>query len=124
MTSATPTKTVIQPPSNQIVSSDRRTLAMPADIACLGCHGSFAFLGQAPCISVRRCTGSSPPACRLLGLRDATVATMTNTTKAEIPSERVARLREYLQKVVDAGYFAGVTSCIVQRGNVLQRDAY
>src|SRR6476469_1932019 len=49
---------------------------------------------------------------------------MTNTTRAEIPSERIARLREYLQKVVDDGCFAGVTSCVIQRGSVLQRDAF
>jgi CubicO group peptidase (beta-lactamase class C family) len=49
---------------------------------------------------------------------------MTNTTKAEIPAERVARLRAYLQQTVDAGYFAGVTSCVVQRGKLLQRDAF
>ena len=49
---------------------------------------------------------------------------MNSTTKTEIPAERVARLREYLQQAVGAGYFAGVTSCVVQRGQVLQRDAF
>ena len=44
--------------------------------------------------------------------------------RTEIPAERVARLREYLRQTVDAGYFAGVTSCVVQRGDVLQRDAF
>lgn len=48
---------------------------------------------------------------------------MTNTTSA-IPPERIARLREYLQKAVDDGYYAGVTSCVVQRGKLLQRDAF
>ena len=42
----------------------------------------------------------------------------------EISAERVARLRENLQQSVDAGYFAGVTSCVVQRGKELQRDAF
>jgi CubicO group peptidase (beta-lactamase class C family) len=41
-----------------------------------------------------------------------------------VPAERVTRLREYLQRTVDDGYFAGVTSCVVQRGNVLQREAF
>jgi len=45
-------------------------------------------------------------------------------SKWEIPAERIARLREYLQKTVDDGFFAGVTSCVVQRGKVLQRDAF
>ena len=49
---------------------------------------------------------------------------MANPTKTDVPSERVAHLREYLQQAVDAGYFAGVTSCVVQRGKVLQRDAF
>jgi CubicO group peptidase (beta-lactamase class C family) len=49
---------------------------------------------------------------------------MTNPAKTEVPSAHVARLREYLQRAVDAGYFAGVTSCVVQRGKVLQRDAF
>jgi CubicO group peptidase (beta-lactamase class C family) len=44
--------------------------------------------------------------------------------ESDIPGERLARLREYLQKTVDAGFFAGVTSCVVQRGKVLQRDAF
>src|SRR5690349_19472507 len=43
---------------------------------------------------------------------------------AGVPAERVMRLRECLQRAVDDGYFAGVTSCVVQRGNVLQREAF
>lgn len=42
----------------------------------------------------------------------------------EIPAERIATLREALQQTVDAGYFAGVTSCAVQRGKLLHRDAF
>ena len=42
----------------------------------------------------------------------------------EITDQRVEQLRSFLKQSVDAGYFAGVTSCVVQRGKVLQRDAF
>lgn len=42
----------------------------------------------------------------------------------QITAQHVERLRELLQKAVDDGYFAGVTSCVVQRGRVLQREAF
>ena len=41
-----------------------------------------------------------------------------------VPTENVARMREFLQRSVEQGYFAGVTSCVVQRGELLERDAF
>jgi CubicO group peptidase (beta-lactamase class C family) len=45
-------------------------------------------------------------------------------TAVEITADHIVRLRALLQKAVDDGYFAGVTSCVVQRGRVLQREAF
>ncbi len=42
----------------------------------------------------------------------------------KIPAQNVARMREFLQRSVEDGYFAGVTSCAVQHGELLQRDAF
>jgi CubicO group peptidase (beta-lactamase class C family) len=42
----------------------------------------------------------------------------------EITAKHIVELRARLQKAVDDGYFAGVTSCVVQRGRVLQREAF
>jgi len=42
----------------------------------------------------------------------------------EIPQERVALLRQTLEQTVRDGYFAGITSCAVQRGKLLQSDAF
>jgi CubicO group peptidase (beta-lactamase class C family) len=42
----------------------------------------------------------------------------------KIPAQNVVRMRELLQRSVEDGYFAGVTSCAVQRGELLQRDAF
>ncbi len=48
----------------------------------------------------------------------------TSSAPLEISSERVARLRTMLEGAVGEGYFAGVTSCVVQRGKLLQCDAF
>ena len=42
----------------------------------------------------------------------------------QVTAQHVARLREFLQKTVDDGYFAGVTSCVAQHGPALQREAF
>jgi CubicO group peptidase (beta-lactamase class C family) len=41
-----------------------------------------------------------------------------------VPPEHVARMRGFLQRCVEQRYFAGVTSCVVQRGELLERDAF
>ena len=46
------------------------------------------------------------------------------SSPAQVPAARVERLREFMQQSVEAGYFAGVTSCVVQGGRELQNDAY
>ena len=41
-----------------------------------------------------------------------------------IPEANVALMRKLLESAVDDGYYAGVTSCAVQRGKLLQCDSY
>jgi CubicO group peptidase (beta-lactamase class C family) len=43
---------------------------------------------------------------------------------AAITPERIAKLNRYLKSCVDDGYFAGVTSAVMQRGKVLQNEAF
>lgn len=44
--------------------------------------------------------------------------------KETIPSAHIETLRARLKAHVDAGYFAGVTSAVMQHGKVLQHDAF
>ncbi len=49
---------------------------------------------------------------------------LSPSTAKTVPSANIDKLRAYLKKTVDDGYFAGVTSAVMQGGNVLQHDAF
>jgi len=52
------------------------------------------------------------------------MVTSSGTKPARIPAANVERMRQFLQRTVEQGYYAGATSCVTQRGELLQRDAF
>ena len=49
---------------------------------------------------------------------------LSPSASVTITPERIAKLQKHLKKTVDDGYFAGVTSAVMQCGKVLQHDVF